>query len=59
LSGPGIETLAVLSLQGLDLSWLQQRSQWNSAFPMGVDMLLVAHDGLVALPRTTRITEED
>ncbi len=59
LSGPGIETFATLSLQGLDPGWLQQRSQWNSAFPMGVDILLVANDGLVALPRTTRITEED
>jgi alpha-D-ribose 1-methylphosphonate 5-triphosphate synthase subunit PhnH len=59
LSGPGIETFATLSLQGLDSGWIQQRSQWNSAFPMGVDMLLIANDGLVAVPRTTRITEEN
>lgn len=59
LSGPGIETAVQIAPQGLDVSWFKQRTTWNSAFPLGVDMLLTSADGILALPRTTHIKEID
>ncbi len=57
LTGPGIETAVHIAPQGLDISWFKQRSGWNSAFPLGVDMLLATEAGILALPRTTQIKE--
>ncbi len=55
LQGPGIEQTQLLSLDGLDPQWLQKREDWVSAFPLGVDMILVDAKRIAALPRTTRI----
>ncbi|MDO9168134.1 MAG: phosphonate C-P lyase system protein PhnH [Methylobacter sp.] len=57
LTGPGIETAVHIAPQGLDISWFKQRSGWNGAFPLGVDMLLATEEGILALPRTTQIKE--
>lgn len=57
LSGPGIDKTVQIAPQGLDKSWFNQRQHWNSAFPLGVDMLLTSAEGIVALPRTTLIKE--
>jgi len=57
LTGPGIESTVQIAPQGLDMSWFKQRSGWNCAFPLGVDMLLVTEEGILALPRTTQIKE--
>ena len=56
LEGPGIAGSQSLAVTGLEPSWLEQRRSWNSAFPLGVDMILLDTIHAVALPRTTRIT---
>lgn len=53
--GPGIETTVALFIAGLHESWLEARQAWVSAFPLGVDIFLVAQDSVVALPRTTQL----
>jgi alpha-D-ribose 1-methylphosphonate 5-triphosphate synthase subunit PhnH len=55
LSGPGIEGVATLAVDGLDPAWLVRRAAWNRAFPLGVDVILVDGASFAALPRTTRI----
>jgi len=57
LTGPGIETAVLIAPQGLDVSWFKQRATWNSAFPLGVDILLATAEGVLALPRATQIKE--
>ncbi|MDO9214029.1 MAG: phosphonate C-P lyase system protein PhnH [Methylococcales bacterium] len=56
-SGVGMETPVLIAPQGLHVSWFKQRANWNSAFPLGIDMLLATKDGILALPRTTQIKE--
>lgn len=55
LSGPGISGSREIRLSGLSPAWLRAREDWNAAFPMGVDMLLMAECEVMALPRTTCI----
>lgn len=55
LTGPGIDGKKNLNLAGLHSAWLTCRADWVGAFPMGVDLLLVDAQRVVALPRTTRI----
>lgn len=55
MTGPGIRTKAACSLSGLDAGWLRQREEWCCAFPLGVDLLLVDPQRVMALPRTTRV----
>ena len=57
LSGPGIDGEVLLSVSGLSPLFWQQRRQQVDLFPMGRDAILVASDGLVGLPRTTRCRE--
>jgi alpha-D-ribose 1-methylphosphonate 5-triphosphate synthase subunit PhnH len=55
LRGPGIDGVAVLraTLQPADLF---ERLAVNAAlFPRGIDVVLVADDAVVAIPRTTRL----
>lgn len=56
LSGPGIPDETTVCIQGMDSTWWQKRDQWNSGFPLGVDMIVVAGRQVLGLPRTTRIT---
>ncbi len=58
LTGPGIQAQAKLTVQGLHPGWLAARTEWNCAFPMGVDLLLIDEARVVALPRTTRIQNQ-
>ena len=55
LSGPGIKEIEYLSIKGLDLDWLSKRDDWNCAFPLGVDIILVDDQHVAALPRTTKV----
>ena len=55
LSGPGILGTRTLAVTGLDDAWIESRSNWVAAFPLGVDWVLADGDQFVALPRTTRI----
>lgn len=54
LSGPGINGQTQLRVSGMDPLWWSLRAGWNASFPMGVDLLLVSRQHVVALPRTTR-----
>jgi alpha-D-ribose 1-methylphosphonate 5-triphosphate synthase subunit PhnH len=55
LRGPGIDGSAVLhaAIQPLDL--FERLSVNQALFPRGIDVVLVADDGIVAIPRTTRL----
>lgn len=55
LSGPGVDGVLETAVGGLDPAWLEAREVWNAAFPLGVEMLLLAQNDILALPRTTRI----
>jgi alpha-D-ribose 1-methylphosphonate 5-triphosphate synthase subunit PhnH len=55
LTGPGIRDSVECSLAGLDADWLRQRESWCCAFPLGVDLILVDQQRVVALPRSTRV----
>jgi len=56
LAGPGICGWCELSVTGLHTDWLRQRLDWVNCFPLGVDMLLLDAQNMIALPRTTRIS---
>ncbi len=53
LTGPGIATTQALAISGLNPAWLARRQDWNEGFPLGVDLILVDTNSVVALPRTT------
>ena len=56
LRGPGIDGVAILNAT-LEPRDLFDRLAINAAlFPRGIDVVLVADDAIVALPRTTRLT---
>ncbi|MDJ0580319.1 phosphonate C-P lyase system protein PhnH [Crocosphaera sp.] len=56
LTGPGIANSNTIFLQGFDPNWLTLRNQWNRNFPLGVDLILVDTEQVLALPRTTIIS---
>lgn len=56
LEGPGIETRALLAIGGLDPAWMDRRTAWNAAFPLGVDLVLMDATCMAALPRTTAMS---
>jgi len=55
LRGPGIAGAATLTAT-LPAEWPQRCAANNALFPRGVDLLLVAGNAVVGLPRTTRVT---
>lgn len=57
LSGPGIEAKRVVAPRGLPAGFLSARAANRALFPRGHDLVLVARDALMALPRSTRIEE--
>ncbi|PKL97041.1 MAG: phosphonate C-P lyase system protein PhnH [Gammaproteobacteria bacterium HGW-Gammaproteobacteria-9] len=59
LSGPGIQSECSLAVGGIDPAWWARRAGWNGTFPLGIDLILVAGNQVVALPRTTRIQGAD
>jgi alpha-D-ribose 1-methylphosphonate 5-triphosphate synthase subunit PhnH len=58
LSGPGIQNSSSLEVTGVDPQWWKLRKQWNSAFPLGIDVVLLDEHSLVALPRTIKVAVE-
>jgi alpha-D-ribose 1-methylphosphonate 5-triphosphate synthase subunit PhnH len=54
LTGPGIKDQSTLSLAGLPAAFWDQVQANQSKFQFGVDLIFVARDRLVALPRSTR-----
>ncbi len=57
LTGPGIPNSSNIFLQGFNPDWFTLRNQWNRNFPLGVDLILVDADQMLALPRTTIILD--
>ncbi len=57
LSGPGIETEKVLSVDGLPSAFLAWRAGNLALYPRGVDVLLISGNKAAALPRTTVVQE--
>ncbi len=60
LEGPGVrETEVIAPPRGFDENLWRARNEAVSAFPAGIDVLLVADDGTVlGLPRTTGVLIE-
>ncbi|MDJ0599028.1 MAG: phosphonate C-P lyase system protein PhnH [Crocosphaera sp.] len=56
LTGPGIANSNIVFLQGFNPDWFTLRNQWNRNFPLGVDLILLDAEQLLALPRTTVIS---
>ncbi len=56
LTGPGIKDSEILRASCLPADLAGRLSQNQKIFPRGVDLILVASDGVAALPRTTRAT---
>jgi alpha-D-ribose 1-methylphosphonate 5-triphosphate synthase subunit PhnH len=55
LSGPGIETERLLSVEGLPTGFRAQWSANGAIFPRGVDVIFTCGDRVAGLPRRTRI----
>lgn len=55
LEGPGTNGMASLAPTPLPRHFIEQWKQNNARFPRGVDLVLVAPEGVACLPRTTRI----
>ncbi len=55
LSGPGVDGVIDVGVSGIDSSWIHQRENWNSEFPLGVDLIVVSETSVLALPRTTKV----
>jgi alpha-D-ribose 1-methylphosphonate 5-triphosphate synthase subunit PhnH len=55
LAGPGIEDEARIAPKGLPDTFLSLAQANRALFPRGVDLILVAEDQIVCLPRTTVI----
>ncbi|WP_048648257.1 phosphonate C-P lyase system protein PhnH [Nitratireductor soli] len=59
LEGPGIESRARLSPHPMPRHFARQWAQNRARFPRGIDIVLVSREGLAALPRTTRIVNQE
>jgi len=53
--GPGIEHEILLALPVAVSSLIATSQSINAVFPLGVDLILCLDDGIVGLPRTTRL----
>lgn len=57
LSGPGIDGVVTISLEGARADLAAQLSENRQLFPRGVDLIFCAAGEIMALPRSTRISE--
>lgn len=57
LTGPGIETEAILAVDGLPPDFAKRWAANHALFPRGVDLILCAGDRLAALPRSVFVGE--
>jgi alpha-D-ribose 1-methylphosphonate 5-triphosphate synthase subunit PhnH len=58
LTGPGVNGTTEMYVSGIHQAWLEQRNEWCSAFPLGIDCILVDDTQIMGLPRTTRVEIE-
>lgn len=56
LEGPGIKGHATLAAAGLPADIVARLAANHALFPRGVDLVLAGPEGVVALPRTSRVT---
>lgn len=56
LSGPGIRDRITIAPRGLRRSFWQEFAANGERYPLGVDMVLVAGNGIIGLPRTVRVS---
>jgi alpha-D-ribose 1-methylphosphonate 5-triphosphate synthase subunit PhnH len=56
LSGPGIAGTTTLAVTGLPQGFVAMRAANHRLFPRGVDVILVAGNRLVSLPRSTAVS---
>jgi alpha-D-ribose 1-methylphosphonate 5-triphosphate synthase subunit PhnH len=57
-AGPGIREVEQLAIEGLPAEFWQQRAAMNAQLPLGVDLIFISGERMVALPRTTRVLED-
>ena len=58
LRGPGIKGTRNIAPAGLRTDFVAQWADNRELFPRGIDLLLMADNSVIGLPRTTRITME-
>lgn len=58
LQGPGIENEVTIAPCGLPADFWSARTEVNSKFQFGIDLMLCAGDEIICLPRTTRTLEQ-
>ena len=58
LSGPGIKDRVTIAPQGLAPDFWEQATVNRDRFQLGVDILFVAGNAMIGLPRSTRIMQE-
>lgn len=60
LTGPGISSTQEnkVALNGFHGAWFSRRQEWISAFPLGIDLILVDATQVMIIPRTTQIGGE-
>jgi alpha-D-ribose 1-methylphosphonate 5-triphosphate synthase subunit PhnH len=56
-TGPGIQSIAQLFVEGLPYDFDRQQVANHASFPLGVDLIFCCGQSLVALPRSARIME--
>jgi len=57
-TGPGIREVEQLAIEGLPAGFWQQRVAMRTQLPLGVDLIFISGERMVALPRTTRVLED-
>jgi alpha-D-ribose 1-methylphosphonate 5-triphosphate synthase subunit PhnH len=57
-AGPGIRDVEQLLIEGLPGEFWQQRAAMSAQLPLGVDLIFISGQRMVALPRTTRVLED-
>jgi alpha-D-ribose 1-methylphosphonate 5-triphosphate synthase subunit PhnH len=57
LSGPGIDGIAHLAVEGVTEAFWTERAAVCELFPRGLDMIFTAGPALAALPRTTQVED--
>jgi len=58
ISGPGVDGVATLRIDGLPGGFIESRRAARAAFPLGVDLIFASADAIVGLPRSARVAQE-
>lgn len=58
LAGPGIKTEYVVTLGALPHDFSERWAENRALFPRGIDLVLVAGEDVIALPRTVRVSRK-